>query len=269
MMQHFVITRFNIASEGREAAIRNSAGWLDRRFDLFEAYCLPSMAAQTVKTFHWLVYFDEATPIPYYERIVRARQSIDFEPRFVGPFDQALVARDVAQRTGDDARIILTSRIDNDDAVAQDFIERIQDEASRAPVGCVLNFRNGLALQDGKIYTATDTSNPFTTLIEAGGRSAQTIWAARHHELGTKWTVLQVHGRPAWLQVVHSENVSNRIKGARVGDRMATRAFALDPAVNLLPVSRVELLWDLLVGYPMRVGREAAIVLAKRLIGRR
>lgn len=269
MMQHFVITRFNIASEGREAAIRNSAGWLDRRFDLFETYCLPSMAAQSVKAFHWLVYFDEATPTPYYERIVRARQSIDFEPRFVGPFGQALVAGDIAKRTSRNAGLILTSRLDNDDAVAMDFIERIQDEAARAPVGSVLNFRNGIALRDGRIYTASDTSNPFTTLIEAGGQPALTIWAARHHELGKKWTVRQIHGRPAWLQVVHSENVSNRIKGTRVGDRSAARAFALDAAVNVLPVSRTELLWDLLVGYPMRVCRETAIVFAKRLLGRR
>jgi hypothetical protein len=269
MIQHFVITRFNIASEGREAAIRNSAGWLDRRFDLFETYCLPSMAAQTVKAFRWLVYFDEATPTPYYERIVRARQSLDFEPRFVGPFGQALVAQDVAQRTAPNADFILTSRLDNDDAVAKDFIARIQNEASRTPVGCVLNFRNGLALQDGRIYTAADTSNPFTTLIEAGGQPAQTIWAARHHELGNKWTVRQVHGHPAWLQVVHSENVSNRIKGARVGDRSAVRDFSLDDAVYLLPVSRLELLWDVLICHPMRVLREAAITVAKRLIGRR
>jgi len=265
MIQHFIITRFNIVSEGRETPIRNSPGWLDRRFDLFEAYCLPSMAAQTVKAFRWLIYFDEGTPAPYRERIARAQQAVDFEARFVGPFWETLVAGDVAERVDPAADLILTSRIDNDDAVAQDFIERIQDEATRTPINCVLNFQHGLALHDGRIYTATDTSNPFTTLVEAGGCPIETIWAARHHELGAKWRVRQVQGRPAWLQVVHGENVSNRIKGARIGDRSVARAFALGDAVRLKPATRAALLFDRLVCFPARCMREAAIVLAKRL----
>lgn len=269
MIQHFIITRFNIASEGREAPIRNSPGWLDRRFELFERYCLPSVASQTVKQFNWLIYFDIATPATYRERIARAQLSFQFEARFVEKFGPSQAASDVTTRILPNVRTILTTRIDNDDAIARDFIERIQKEAVRTAPGSVLNFKHGLALCDGKVYTAADTSNPFTTLVESGDKPAETIWGARHRELGVKWNVRQVLGRPAWLQVVHGENVSNRIKGSRVGDKSATRAFELGGDVVVEPVSHFALLVDRTILFPARFIREAAIMAAKRLLRRR
>ena len=36
--------------------------WLEHRFEIFERYCLPSVAAQTSRNFTWLCLFDAATP---------------------------------------------------------------------------------------------------------------------------------------------------------------------------------------------------------------
>ena len=36
--------------------------WLEHRFEVFERYCLPSVAAQTSGNFTWLCLFDAATP---------------------------------------------------------------------------------------------------------------------------------------------------------------------------------------------------------------
>lgn len=43
--------------------------WLEHRFEVFERYCLPSVAAQTSGNFTWLCLFDAATPEPYRSRI--------------------------------------------------------------------------------------------------------------------------------------------------------------------------------------------------------
>ena len=94
-MLHVILTRFNIASPGREVAIRNSPGWLDRRFGLFEQFCLPSIAGQTERNFHWLIYFDKDTPAEFRERIERDRQIYNFTPRYVAMFDKAMIADDV------------------------------------------------------------------------------------------------------------------------------------------------------------------------------
>ena len=63
---HFLITRFNLNLYERDkhAAPTRTARWLEHRFEVFERYCLPSVAAQTATDFRWLCLFDAATPEP-------------------------------------------------------------------------------------------------------------------------------------------------------------------------------------------------------------
>ncbi len=268
MVQHFVITRFDLAADGRPVRKRTAPGWLDRRFDLFETFCLPSMAGQTITPFHWLVYFDEATPVPYYERIGRAKLWVDFEARFVTPFTPALVARDVAKRTDPAADIVLTTWIDIEHAVARNFIERTQKEAACTPTNSVVSFRNGLAFKDGKVYPASATSKGVSTIVEDGNRPFKAIWAAAQDAPTGHRSVRLVQGAPAWLQVVQCLCPPNRVMGPRVGDHAALRAFSLDQGVSIRPVSRTALLCDRLIGAPFRSVCGGAIALAQRLVGR-
>ena len=57
--------------------------WLDDRFRLFETFCLPSVRGQTVQELSWLVFFDEATPQRFRERIDSYERGGRFEARFV------------------------------------------------------------------------------------------------------------------------------------------------------------------------------------------
>lgn len=68
---HFIITRFNLnlyAQDKHDLPTRTDR-WLEHRFEVFERYCLPSVAAQTSGNFTWLCLFDAATPEPYRSRI--------------------------------------------------------------------------------------------------------------------------------------------------------------------------------------------------------
>lgn len=266
-MQHFVLTRFNIASPGRESTIRNSPGWLDRRFELFERYCLPSMAAQDSPRFSWLIYFDKDTPDQFRQRIAAAQDIVPFEPRFVGLFDIGIAVDDVRARLDPAQPRIITTRLDNDDAVARDFLSRVRQQAARLPDGSVINFTNGVALRHGRLYAASDTSNPFTSLVEQS-EGAQTIWSAKHRDLERLWNLAQVSDASCWLQVVHGENVANRIKGARLSDAEVLANFAIDPETPIEATSRSALLADRLVTYPARCLREGAIGLARKLRNR-
>ena len=63
---HFIITRFNLnlyAQDKHDLPTRTDR-WLEHRFEVFERYCLPSVAAQTSGNFTWLCLFDAATPEP-------------------------------------------------------------------------------------------------------------------------------------------------------------------------------------------------------------
>jgi hypothetical protein len=264
-MLHVILTRFNVASPGRESAIRNSVGWLERRFNLFERYCLPSVASQSSREFQWLIYFDENTPESARERIEQARRVMDFTPLFVGVGGARFAAEAVSALRRTEHDIVLTTRLDNDDAIARDFVRRVQDAGRRYASGTVLNFPNGAALKDGRLYTATDRSNPFTTLIEAGSAPLSTIWSAQHHELATKWNLTQVDSPPLWLQVVHGENVTNRIKGRRLPPKTILDDFVLREDVKALPVGSLSLLFDQRVLSPGRGVRERLFKLGKPL----
>jgi hypothetical protein len=72
---HFIITRFNLrlyARDKKNKPVRTEQ-WLKYRFDIFEQYCLPSVAAQTCADFTWLCLFDEQTPDFYRLRIASYR----------------------------------------------------------------------------------------------------------------------------------------------------------------------------------------------------
>ncbi|MFN3863723.1 MAG: glycosyltransferase [Erythrobacter sp.] len=266
-MQHFVLTRFNVASPGREAPIRNAPGWLSRRFELFTAYCLPSMAGQESRDFHWLIYFDEQTPEQFRERILAAQAEVPFEPIFVGAFHAGLAAEDVAKRLQHGTKRVLTTRLDNDDAVSSDFLMRIRAECEGLPDGTMLNFPHGIALRNGRLYTAVDKSNPFTSLVEQA-ENAKTIWAAPHTELAKRFPTRQVSTEPCWLQVVHGENVANRIKGKRLGDNAVLNRFRLHPSVWIEDTSPADLLLDRVIFHPIRLLRETIIALAKAILRR-
>lgn len=262
-MLHVVLTRFNIATPGREAPIRNSPGWLARRFDLFERYCLPSMAAQTVRDFTWLIYFDRDTPAEFRARIDRARCLVPFEPRFVPMLELADVIAEVAGLARGQSLPLITTRLDNDDAVARDFLERVRLAASAVPGGTVLNFTTGIALRDGRVYSAIDRSNPFTSLVERQHDPIRTIWSAQHQSLGSLWPIEQVEGHPAWLQVVHGENVTNRIKGRRLPGAALHETFGLAPGITAQPAGKSAILVDNLIVSPLRSLRETAFRVAK------
>ena len=94
---HVIMTRFNVERPRRHDPMRLDPDWLAGRFDLFEKYCLPSVAAQTARDFHWLVYFDAGTPEPIRRRIAACREVFPFVPWFCRA-DQRRVLAGLARR---------------------------------------------------------------------------------------------------------------------------------------------------------------------------
>lgn len=263
---HILLTRFNVATPGREAPIRNTPGWLERRFDIFERYCLPSISAQSRSDFSWLIYFDSQTPTLFKERIERDRKVFNFTPKFVDLFEIEEIVKELASSLPETPEMLLTTRLDNDDAVSLDFIERIHSAAETAKDGTVLNFTNGLALRNEALYSARDLSNPFTTLVERVPTSPKTIWSAQHHELGNKWTLAQVDAPPVWLQVIHGENVTNRVKGKRLSRKILANRFAISDGVSIRRDQPIRMAFDNLVLHPLRMAREKIWRMAKPFI---
>jgi hypothetical protein len=73
-------------------------------------------------------------------------------------------------------------------------------------------------------------------------------------------------GEPAWLQVIHGTNVSNRVHGTMVSPGAYAALFPGIFEDGWLQPSGVDLLLDSSVRRPLRWGREAARGAVKRVI---
>lgn len=259
---HVFLTRFNMPSLGVESLIRTQPGWLERRVELFETYCLPSMCAQTDGNFHWITYFDVESPGWLLDRILRWRTLVPMTPFFRTSVSHAERIADIRTVVGEPADELLTTNIDNDDGLAVDFVERLAGYRRRHE-RCAVYFEFGLIQSGTRIYLQRDRSNAFCSVLETWDRPV-TCWAAAHNELAHLMPQATIGGPPAWLQVIHGTNVSNRVQGMRVS---AGSHLAQFPGLaTLAEPSRLELALDRVIGVPMRTTRRLARKAAKAAI---
>ena len=270
---HVLMTRFNLATPGREAAIRNRPDWLATRFRLFEEFCLPSVAEQTRKAFTWIIYFDKDTPAEFKDRVTALQSQVPFEAWYTGLFPASgwpqSVAAVLGAKPGTMPPTVLTSRLDNDDALARDYMER----TAAAAVGQVPAPRTGIVITNGYIRSATSAyrishpCNAFASWLERVDQPGGPLTAMgiSHIDAADFGPLVQVPGPGGWLQVVHGGNVSNKVRGVRVGPDALAARFHPGALAGLEPASALVLAADNLLMAPLRSGRDRLFGLARRL----
>lgn len=257
--EHIILTRFNLPTPGREAAIRARPGWLARRFDLFESICLPSVVSQIEQDFLWIIYFDVATPQAFRDRIDRLRRRYPFIPFFTGMFEDtgwSRSLRNVLHDAGRSPKWILTTRLDSDDALSRDYTQRVQQVARRSRTPKALNITRGCIRTQNNAYEVTHPSNAFFSLLEPYDGPVRTAAAIQHMNLHGHLPVTQIDGPPGWLQVVHGDNVSNKIRGRRAHPGTFRDAFFEGALAGVPPPSRLSLLTENTLLTPLRRCRD-------------
>jgi hypothetical protein len=220
--RHFVLTRFNVRN--RYYTGDPEENWLLRRLDLFQRFTVPSFAAQSQKDFRWLVLIDSESPAWFREALDAIGRGLLEAVDVAGSFTAEVAADLVAERL--DRPFVMTTRVDNDDAVAVDFIETIQ--RAFVPVDKqFINLVDGAQLAGSRVYRRPYTQNPFVTLAErAEDERPAGVFVTRHYEVGTYAPVVNIRsGHPMWLQVVHSGNVLNELVGLRTRARRVAPWF--------------------------------------------
>lgn len=216
MFDHVILTRFNLPSAGYEGVLRASPLWLENRMELFERYCIPSILSQTEKNFQWLIFFDPQTP-EWAKTKIENHQKLGYYRAFYReavPKDTLMA--DICSVFEHKNEWLLTTRLDNDDLVARDFVQRVQQFASQPGAGRkILNFPEGYTYSNGLFYRHRDLNNAFTTMLEPWD-GALTIWHDWHTRLAHYGRIEQLSPAPAWVQVIHGQNISNRVRGRLV-----------------------------------------------------
>ncbi len=220
-LDHFLLTRFAVRI--REGAPAPSAEWIKSRLVMFERICLPSVLAQTSNDFRWLLFVDGAVELgivnslrallPPHAEIVRVR----------GVCERGVIASEVRARVSTSQ--VITSRVDNDDALHPTFIakarQRLQGEQH-----AFLNFRRGYQYSRRRLLAYSHPSNAFISLVErSDAAELTTVFADWHVRLNKYGRIIQDSSTRMWVQNCHGGNVKNQERGLRVNHRLPSRSF--------------------------------------------
>jgi hypothetical protein len=210
---HIVLTRFNIVTPFASANRGIEEAWLRERVDLFMKYCLPSMAKQTAARFHWLVFCNADSPSWFKEHMTGLSEFLT--PIYIeGMGTQEVFAQKVKDTGYVTTPYLITTRIDNDDAFGKDHLAKTQRAFRKQEREFVL-FPLGLQLFRGHLYGLCWLDNPFFSLIEKVGPSGDftTVLCVRHGDIYKAAPVRRIWSTSQWLEVIHSNNVSNSLRG--------------------------------------------------------
>ena len=282
--RHFILTRFWFSKgpRGSDDLATNPDEWLGHRLKLFRSYCLPSVVGQSCQEFTWIIGFDVRAPAEFVAKVrelVALSSNIEvltlnewYVPSYISPWKEmprrtSEINENIIARA-DGIDWVLTTRLDSDDGLHRDFIKLLHD-AIEGPEQQFLNFPNGVLIHDEKSYLYRHRSNAFISLFEplSGMKTVLCALHERVNEVGPP--IRQLSPIPAFLQVVHGANDSNKIRGYRVPKILALQGFESVRALYDPPLdeSNVEILLSNALLWPYRSSRDWLANRVKRIRG--
>ncbi len=216
---HIISTRFNVPTQiwatTRIGKKPLSEEWLKDRFEIFQQYCLPSFINQSNRNFVWLVFFDKETPDKYLKIIADIQQKcVNFHPVFVQDFEE--MSQKLVQMIPDfylpETKFVISSDIDNDDLLHQDFVENVQ-KLFRPIHNLVIDLRRGLQLTRTSVSTAFvnefyTIANPFVSIVE-NKSDVKTVIKEKHPTYRNYPDYVFYDEKPMFIQFIHANNLVN------------------------------------------------------------
>lgn len=246
-VRHFIITRFNLRGmeDTPSSAKMIDAAYLGQRLELFERFCLPTVRSQTEQDFKWLVLFADETPEAVKARVATyAADWPNLVPVYLPRGSSSVGPLVVAPYLDESPQILLTTRLDNDDGLARDYVAKVRRHA-RSNERLVLQFPMGYVWHRDRIYLDRQEHNAFTTLVEPlpQGREGgfNTIYKGSHSDIARLGRIVDVDDEPSWLQVIHDSNVENYVRGSRQRIECLQRHFAVQMAASARHESDLEI----------------------------
>ena len=219
--RQYIITRFNIpiptmlTRQLDEIDVTTNENYLDSRFELFEKYTVPSVLNQTNQDFKWLILFSDKTPEKYKDKM----QVIS-----AGAGNCIPIYMNIAENMGDiiddilhhaEAAYYLTTRLDNDDALALNFVSETQKIfKEKGPEEGVIIFENGVQYEEKRNLSTFYhfKTNHFGTLVSRKEDRIKTILDFDHMHAAKMLSVRSINNaEPMWMEVIHESNVTNRM----------------------------------------------------------
>ena len=219
-IQHFILTRFNLLlwHQSKDGQKVRTKKWLEHRFLLFEKYCLPSLKNQTCQDFEWIVLFDNMTPDAFKARIAAYQKDFpQLIPVYVEPekgrFFAEIFREEIVKRLY--AKRVISTYLDNDDALNLAFVEDLQHRALSEGDGTFFYYDKGYQFYSDHKYLMRIhfPRNHFVSVVENGdAATVKGIFGyGRHYYIDLIEGAKKVHVKkvPMWCEVIHEKNMCN------------------------------------------------------------
>jgi len=236
-LKHILMTRFNIYTKysvsdgvfdesGEDIIYESDEEYLTYRFNLFEKYTLPSVSAQKNVDFVWFVFFSDRLPTAFKDRvdmiskqnsvfrpIYLSRQNSFYEEKFNKIVHTILTDEGIIEK----GEILISTRIDNDDAIADDYLYHIEQTCleSKREYPYAIFFENGVQLDLNRgmvckhIYW-TSAKNHFFSIVNAFSMEYKYPLNVHHGKVDEEMEVISVFNTPVmWMEIVHGRNIVN------------------------------------------------------------
>lgn len=221
----FVFTRFNLKlwKTNKFGVDTRTHEWTAERFGMFEKYCFPSMLHQTDKNFIWMCMFADDTEECFIERI---RGGIKQIPQFIPVFLSEQETKNLSEaidcfirKFKSPSDTLITSRIDNDDAVNISYVEMMH-KLSQNQQGddCIYSMERGLQYYVKKNLSFAikypDNHYLFLKCNKYAENNIHHVLTFNHSKIKEfKYPFKLISGLDyMWVEVIHENNVANDVK---------------------------------------------------------
>ena len=184
MIQHFILTRSDY--KGRQDVVNG-------RREITEQITVPSIQAQTRQDFRWLrTGVDVELNLP-------VAQPDTFEEHSTA---DVWWSSCVLPLLNPETTHVLTTRMDDDDALTADFVERLRAKVFETDEPTCYVFPNGIVTDRSKWGPHWHTCNMFCSLLTPVGKPL-TCYAYRHRAMPTRFETRWPDEDIAWAWVRH------------------------------------------------------------------
>ena len=195
-MKHILITRFDYPSSYKN---------IEERIELFRRFTVPSIQNQLCQEFTWAI----KTKLPLADLGVECMDVV------------AVSSFQDAYKLGQGSNRIITTRIDNDDAVHTSYMAKIRFYAEKVKDGTFIDF-NGYCYdsKNDKMYRSNKYIkgvSPFVSYVESY-EGMHGVYRDNHMKLRNHGEVLKIDSH-VWMQIIHDSNQKNKVS---LGDKLLT-----------------------------------------------
>lgn len=231
-LKHFLITRFNLKNEQWTQQNVLSEDWLEKRIELFEKVCFPSVINQSNQHFIWLIFFDIDTPQTIKNYVEENYTSDLIQIHYIDGFKELESScRSIVSSQIEHDSFYITSRLDNDDALHKEYIETIKNLSipqSKTVIDIVRGYQLYHQNKGCRAKSYSSKFNPFISLI-SNANDLELIIDKQHLDWNTKeYHCISYYDKKLWLQYIHDNNQLNTLISSLPTISMELKDFSIE-----------------------------------------